>query len=107
MILFPLCPLCCRRPVGHHDRRNTVQQYITLGADQFNKVRDQDIFFNWYFIILYVAAIVAATAIVYIQSRISWALGLGPCASISTITGVVLLSARFYHRPVAHGNRFT
>nr|CAD1828865.1 unnamed protein product [Ananas comosus var. bracteatus] len=47
----------------------------TVGANQFDKAQDQEVFFNWFFILLYAASIIGATAIVYIQDRVSWALG--------------------------------
>nr|XP_019702405.1 protein NRT1/ PTR FAMILY 2.7 isoform X2 [Elaeis guineensis] len=81
---------------------------ITMGADQFDKPRDRDIFFNWYFIGLYAGAVLGGTAIVYVQDSVSWALGFGLCAATSAISVIVLLlGVRFYHKPSAQGSPFT
>ncbi|KAG1338991.1 putative protein NRT1/ PTR FAMILY 2.6 [Cocos nucifera] len=81
---------------------------MTMGADQFEKPRDQDIFFNWYFVALYAGAIPGFTATVYVQDRVSWALGFGLCATAGSIgVAALLLGARFYHKPSAQGSPFT
>uniref|UniRef100_A0A8N4F4K6 LOW QUALITY PROTEIN: protein NRT1/ PTR FAMILY 2.3-like n=1 Tax=Elaeis guineensis var. tenera TaxID=51953 RepID=A0A8N4F4K6_ELAGV len=73
---------------------------MTMGADQFEKPRDQDTFFNWYFVALYAGAIPGFTATVYVQGRVSWALGFGLCAAAGAIVvAAPLLGARFYHKP--------
>ncbi|GER50005.1 major facilitator superfamily protein [Striga asiatica] len=55
---------------------------LAFGADQFNPgtesgKRGIDSFFNWYFFTLTFAQMVAVTLVVYVQSDVSWAVGLG------------------------------
>lgn len=46
-----------------------------LGANQFDRVKDQEVFFNWYVVILYASAVTGTTGIVYIEDDVSWSLG--------------------------------
>ncbi|KAL3640628.1 hypothetical protein CASFOL_015596 [Castilleja foliolosa] len=55
---------------------------LAFGADQFNPKTESgkrgiDSFFNWYFFTITFAQLVSVTLIVYIQSDISWSIGLG------------------------------
>ncbi|KAJ3688323.1 hypothetical protein LUZ61_017487 [Rhynchospora tenuis] len=80
----------------------------SMGASQFDKVQDQAVFFNWYFIFNYTAAIAGSTAIVYIQDSISWVLGF--CISLGgSAVGLVflLLGTKYYHKPEPQGSPFT
>ncbi|XP_078179510.1 protein NRT1/ PTR FAMILY 2.7-like [Carex rostrata] len=80
----------------------------TMGASQFDRVKDQAVYFNWFFIFLYIALIVGATAIVYIQDSISWVLGFGLCLGASAVSLVVLLlGTKYYRRPAPEGSPFT
>ncbi|XP_072976695.1 protein NRT1/ PTR FAMILY 2.3-like isoform X1 [Typha angustifolia] len=81
---------------------------VTMGANQFDKVKDQDIFFNWYYILLYLATIIGATIIVYIQDNVSWGLGFGLCTASNAVSLLVLLlGGKYYARPVAQGSPFS
>ncbi|WVZ01558.1 hypothetical protein V8G54_027627 [Vigna mungo] len=42
----------------------------SLGANQFNETKHHDIFFNWFFLTLYIASVVSFTAIFYIQDNV-------------------------------------
>ncbi|XP_020086173.1 protein NRT1/ PTR FAMILY 2.7-like [Ananas comosus] len=79
----------------------------TMGANQFDKTQELDIFFNWFFILLYGSLIVGATVVVYIQDSVGWALGFGLC-TVATAVSVValLLGSRYYRRPKAQGSPF-
>ncbi|VAH98947.1 unnamed protein product [Triticum turgidum subsp. durum] len=80
----------------------------TMGADQFVSTREQDTFFNWYFVFLYGSFIVGDTAIVYIQDGVSWAVGFGVCLAASTFSlAMVLLGARYYRMPATKGSPYT
>lgn len=57
----------------------------TMGANQFVKQQDQDIFFNWYFFTYFTSSMIAGTAIVYIQDNVSWGLGYG----LSLLAGII------------------
>ncbi|CAM0947601.1 unnamed protein product [Alopecurus aequalis] len=73
----------------------------TMGAAQFSRSRDQDTFFNWYFVFLYTSYLVGDTAIVYIQDGVSWALGFGVCLATTVFSFVMLLAGARYYRPPA------
>ncbi|KAJ3688322.1 hypothetical protein LUZ61_017486 [Rhynchospora tenuis] len=80
----------------------------TMGASQFDRVEDQAVFFNWFFIFMYTAFIASSTAIVYIQDSVSWvagfALGLGASA-VSLV--FLLLGSKYYRKPAPQGSPFT
>nr|XP_011470594.1 PREDICTED: protein NRT1/ PTR FAMILY 2.5-like [Fragaria vesca subsp. vesca] len=79
----------------------------TMGADQFNDPNDQGIFFNWYFLALYVANIFSFTAIIYIQDNVGWGLGFGICCIANGVGLVVfLLGKRFYKKVKPKGSPF-
>ncbi|XP_072984108.1 protein NRT1/ PTR FAMILY 2.7-like [Typha latifolia] len=79
----------------------------TMGANQFDRPQERDIFFNWYFIFLYGSSILGATVIVYVQDTVSWALGFG-LSTVGSAVGVVvlLLGGRYYKLPAAQGSPF-
>ncbi|EXC33223.1 Nitrate excretion transporter 1 [Morus notabilis] len=79
----------------------------TVGANQFDKHEDQEIFFNWYFFTFYTSAVISSTAIVYIQDNVSWAWGFGICV-VSSLIGstILLLGKRFFHRDKPQSSPF-
>ncbi|EOY18516.1 Nitrate excretion transporter1, putative [Theobroma cacao] len=79
----------------------------TMGDDQFDNAKDQGIFFNWYFLALYVANCVSLTAIIHIQDNVSWGLALGICIVVNATALVLFLSGkRFYRRIKPKGSPF-
>ncbi|KAL5183356.1 Protein NRT1/ PTR FAMILY 2.11 [Glycine soja] len=67
---------------------------LAFGADQFNPNTDSgkkgiNSFFNWYFFTFTFAQMVSLTLIVYVQSNVSWAIGLGIPAALMLISCVV------------------
>ncbi|KAG1338102.1 protein NRT1/ PTR FAMILY 2.7 [Cocos nucifera] len=70
----------------------------TLGANQFDGPRDQGTFFNWYFVALYVSAIMGQVGIVYIQDNSGWNCGFGLCAIVVVICLFAFLQGRRYYR---------
>ncbi|XP_039128418.1 protein NRT1/ PTR FAMILY 2.7-like [Dioscorea cayenensis subsp. rotundata] len=81
---------------------------MTLGADQLSNVGDQDVFFNWYFIVLYGAAAIGSTVIVYVEDSISWELGFGICSAVNTLAVLfLLLGVKYYHLSGPKGSPFT
>ncbi|KAI3866076.1 hypothetical protein MKX03_003538 [Papaver bracteatum] len=72
----------------------------TMGADQFEKPKDQASFFNWYFFSLYVGSIIGAVGIVYIQDNVGWDWGVGICLVANLVALVVLLVGKRYYRQV-------
>ncbi|KDP44131.1 hypothetical protein JCGZ_05598 [Jatropha curcas] len=80
----------------------------TMGANQFDKQEDKSSFFNWYFFTLYVASVVGATAIVYIEDNVSWSLGLWLCVAANFIGIVIfLLGNQVYRDNKPRGSPFT
>ncbi|GFQ05252.1 protein nrt1/ ptr family 2.11 [Phtheirospermum japonicum] len=68
---------------------------LAFGADQFNPNTDSgkrgiNSFFNWYYFTYTFAMILSLTVIVYVQSNLSWAIGLG------IPTFLMLLSCTFF-----------
>ncbi|KAL2239791.1 UNVERIFIED_CONTAM: Protein NRT1/ PTR FAMILY 2.7 [Sesamum indicum] len=47
----------------------------TFGANQFNKLKHQATYFNLYFFTLYVASLISATGIVYVEDNLGWVWG--------------------------------
>ncbi|XP_022764297.1 protein NRT1/ PTR FAMILY 2.6-like [Durio zibethinus] len=79
----------------------------TMGADQFDKPKDQGIFFTWYVLALYVANSISLTAIVYIQDNVSWGLAFGICVVANAIALILFLSGkRFYRCMKPNGSPF-
>ncbi|KAL1203250.1 Protein NRT1/ PTR FAMILY 2.5 [Cardamine amara subsp. amara] len=80
----------------------------SAGADQYEKLKDQGSFFNWYIFTGYVGALTATTAIVYTQDNASWKLGFGLCAVANLISFIVFISGkRFYKHDQPLGSPFT
>ncbi|CAL9184951.1 unnamed protein product [Musa hybrid cultivar] len=81
---------------------------LAMGGGQVDEVRDQDIFFNWYFIVLYVSAVVGSTVLVFVEDSVSWTLGYALCTVANAVAVVVLLlGTKYYRRPAAQGSPFT
>ncbi|XP_058110172.1 protein NRT1/ PTR FAMILY 2.7-like [Magnolia sinica] len=79
----------------------------TMGANQFNKPKDRNSFFNWFYFTLYVSFIAATTGIVYIQDNVGWGLGFGLCAASNAIgLAVFVVGRRYYHLNVPEGSPF-
>ncbi|GMY04897.1 protein NRT1/ PTR FAMILY 2.11-like isoform X1 [Fagus crenata] len=86
---------------------------LAFGADQFNPKtefgkRGINSFFNWYFFTLTFAQIVSLTLIVYVQSNVSWAIGLGIPAILMLISGAIFfLGSKMYVKVKASGSPMT
>ncbi|KAF9598397.1 hypothetical protein IFM89_027830 [Coptis chinensis] len=79
-----------------------------MGADQFDKAKDQGTFFNWYFFTLYLALVIGITAIVYVEDNVGWGLGFGLCLGINAVgLAVFLLGKRYYRHIKPRGSPFT
>ncbi|KAJ8637006.1 hypothetical protein MRB53_011273 [Persea americana] len=80
----------------------------SMGANQFQKLKDRDSFFNWYFFTMYAASVIASTCVVYVQDNVGWGLGFGLCAAINGLSLALLLLGRGYYRHVRpEGSPFT
>lgn len=70
---------------------------LAFGADQFNPNTESgkkgtNSFFNWYFFTLTFAMMVSLTLIVYVQSDVSWTIGLAIPAAFMFISGVLFFA---------------
>ncbi|XP_006845418.2 protein NRT1/ PTR FAMILY 5.6 isoform X1 [Amborella trichopoda] len=72
-----------------------------FGADQFEEADSEEVrrekasFFNWWFAILALGVVVAATVVVYVQDNVGWGLGYG----IPTMTMVITLIVFMFGSP--------
>lgn len=99
-----LCTALALASLGIGGTRFTI---ATMGADQFHKPKDQGIFFNWYYLALYVATCISMTAIIYIQDNLSWGLSFGICLVVNAIALILFSSGkRFYRRIKPDGSPF-
>ncbi|GMI99978.1 GLUCOSINOLATE TRANSPORTER-2, NRT1/ PTR family 2.11 [Hibiscus trionum] len=86
---------------------------LAFGVDQFNPKTDSgkrgiDSFFNWYFFTFTFAQMVSLTLIVYIQSNVSWAIGLGIPACLMFIACVLFfVGSKIYVKVEASGSPMT
>ncbi|KAG2730004.1 hypothetical protein I3760_01G274600 [Carya illinoinensis] len=79
----------------------------TMGAEQFDKPKDQAAFFSRYYLTLYVANVISFTAIIYVQDNVGWGLGFGICAIANAIgLAALVLGKRFYRRVKPKGSPF-
>ncbi|CAH2040906.1 unnamed protein product [Thlaspi arvense] len=74
---------------------------LAFGADQFNPntesgKRGVDSFFNWYFFTLTFAVMVSLTLVVYVQSEVSWAIGLAIPTGFMLVSCVLFFAGRGY-----------
>ena len=86
---------------------------LAFGADQFNPNTESgkkgiNSFFNWYFFTFTFAQMVSLTLIVYVQSNVSWAVGLGIPAALMFISCVVyFMGAKMYVKVKPSGSPIT
>ncbi|CAJ2664482.1 unnamed protein product [Trifolium pratense] len=86
---------------------------LAFGADQFNPNTESgkkgiNSFFNWYFFTYTFAQMVSLSLIVYIQSNVSWALGLGIPAALMLFSCVVyFMGSKYYVKVQASGSPVT
>ncbi|XP_008807862.2 protein NRT1/ PTR FAMILY 2.11-like [Phoenix dactylifera] len=86
---------------------------LPFGADQFDPHTESgrrgiDSFFNWYYFSFTMAMMVASTFIIYVQSNVSWALGLGIPTILMFFSCVLFfLGTRLYVKVRPEGSPFT
>ncbi|OMO91426.1 Proton-dependent oligopeptide transporter family [Corchorus olitorius] len=80
----------------------------TLGANQFDTLKDREIYINWFFVVFYVACVISSFVIVYVQDSISWGLGFGICV-VANFLGLIifLMGNRFYRHDKPQGSPYT
>ncbi|XP_034915393.1 protein NRT1/ PTR FAMILY 2.11-like [Populus alba] len=86
---------------------------LAFGADQFNPEtesgkRGVNSFFNWYFFTFTFAQMISLTLIVYVQSNVSWPIGLGIPAILMLISCLVYyMGTKLYVKVKATGSPMT
>ncbi|KAM7483265.1 hypothetical protein LguiB_007848 [Lonicera macranthoides] len=86
---------------------------LAFGADQFNPNtesgrRGTNSFFNWYYFTYTFAVMVSMTAIVYVQSNVSWSLGLGiPTILMFLSCALFFAGTKIYVKVVPDGSPLT
>ncbi|KAL6638349.1 hypothetical protein ACP70R_023844 [Stipagrostis hirtigluma subsp. patula] len=86
---------------------------LAFGADQFDPRtpsgrRGIASFFNWYYFTFTIAMMISATLIIYLQSNVSWALGLAvPAALMGLSCALFFMGTRLYVRVRPEGSPFT
>ncbi|KAM7278546.1 hypothetical protein ACFE04_005680 [Oxalis oulophora] len=69
----------------------------TMGANQFDKPKEQASAFDWYFITVYTSALVSSTLIVYVQG-VSWGWGFGLCVVASFFGWIIFVLGYFFYK---------
>lgn len=86
---------------------------LAFGADQFNPNKDSgkrgiNSFFNWYYFTYTFAMMVSLTIIVYVQSNLSWSIGLAiPTFLMFLSCATFFVGTRIYVRILPEGSPFT
>ncbi|XP_065847168.1 protein NRT1/ PTR FAMILY 2.11-like [Euphorbia lathyris] len=86
---------------------------LAFGADQFNPKTESgkrgiNSFFNWYFFTFTFAQMISLTLIVYVQSNVSWAIGLAIPAILMLIACLVFfMGSKIYVKVKATGSPMT
>ncbi|KAJ9188912.1 hypothetical protein P3X46_000264 [Hevea brasiliensis] len=114
-VLHSLRPQPCENGSSFCTTRSDLQfaddrtfTMAAMGANQFNSVKDQEAFINWYVIISYGSTVTGATIVVYTEDNVSWALGFG-LSAVANIVGlaVFFLGSHYYHQIKLQGSPFT
>ena len=86
---------------------------LAFGADQFNPATESGqkgirSFFNWYYFTFTFAVMVSVTLIVYIQSNVNWAVGLGIPAGLMLFSCILFfMGSRLYVKVKPEGSPLT
>ncbi|XVF14207.1 hypothetical protein REPUB_Repub09cG0038100 [Reevesia pubescens] len=86
---------------------------LAFGADQFNPATESGqkgitSFFNWYYFTFTFAVMLSVTLIVYIQSSVSWAIGLGIPAALMLFSCILFfMGSRIYVKVKPEGSPLT
>lgn len=86
---------------------------LAFGADQFNPhtesgKRGINSFFNWYFFTLTFAQMISLTLVVYVQTDVSWSIGLAIPTIFMLVSGFLyFLGSKIYVKVKPEGSPFT
>ncbi|XVE59135.1 hypothetical protein DITRI_Ditri05aG0021400 [Diplodiscus trichospermus] len=80
----------------------------TMGANQLDKPKDKETFFNWFFFTVFTSCIISSTVIVYVEDSISWELGYGICFAANFVALAIFMAGYgFYRFDKPRGSPFT
>ncbi|CAK9138288.1 unnamed protein product [Ilex paraguariensis] len=86
---------------------------LAFGADQFNPKTESgkrgiNSFFNWYFFTLTFAQLISVTLVVYVQSNVSWGIGLGiPAIFMLVSCALFFMGTKIYVKVKPEGSPIT
>ncbi|GAB2223781.1 hypothetical protein Drorol1_Dr00004521 [Drosera rotundifolia] len=86
---------------------------LAFGVDQFDPEAESSIqginsFFNWYYMSVALGMLISVTVFVYVQTSLSWALGLGIPAALMFIACICfLVGTKYYVRVKPEGSAYT
>lgn len=69
-----------------------------LGANQFDRRKDQATFFNWCFVSIYSASIVGLTVIIYLEDNVGYRWGFGLAVITNLIATAIFLSGTCFYK---------
>ncbi|KAF3786774.1 NRT1-PTR FAMILY 2-5 protein [Nymphaea thermarum] len=76
----------------------TWYTYVTIGANQFDRKKEQERFVSYYFITTTVSTLIPSTVIVYVMDNVGWNWGYGLCAVLSAISLALFLPVKWFCR---------
>ncbi|CAN6196586.1 unnamed protein product [Urochloa humidicola] len=85
----------------------------SFGADQFDEAdpserQSKSSFFNWFYMSINVGALVASSALVWVQMNVGWGWGFGiPAAAMAAAVAFFLLGSRRYRHQMPGGSPLT
>ncbi|KAK9755175.1 hypothetical protein RND81_01G006800 [Saponaria officinalis] len=80
----------------------------TIGADQYDRMEHQRVYFNWFIFAFEFGWVIAFTVLVYVQDNVSWTVGYGISVAASAFAIILFLSgSRFYRRVMPQGSPFS
>nr|XP_025883970.1 protein NRT1/ PTR FAMILY 2.7-like [Solanum lycopersicum] len=71
-----------------------------MGAYQFDKLKHQTMFFDWYIFIFYLCWALSTAFIVYVEDNISWAWGFGISMACNILGLAIFLAGKRFYRHV-------
>ncbi|CAN6470965.1 unnamed protein product [Victoria cruziana] len=87
--------LCLAFSVTSLGAAGTCYTYVTIGANQFDRKKEQERFVNYYFLTTTIATIAPYTLIVYIMDNVGWGWGYGLCAALSGISVAMFVPVKW------------
>ncbi|KAF3786766.1 hypothetical protein EJ110_NYTH13516 [Nymphaea thermarum] len=90
--------LCLAFSVTTLGLAGTCFTYVTMGANQFDRKKEQERFVSYYFLTTTVSMLVPSTVIVYVMDNVGWNWGYGLCAVLSAISVALFVPIKWFCR---------